>query len=166
MFDPDAVVAERSLVRCDTGSLVVARVFKPVPDPEDPDSTWACGYEIIGLDETVRDRAFGIDSMQALILSFQGIRGALKAGTEVSFADEAGHTGFERHHLDPDMEALFENLMEAEIIRQNLLYEALDGEPERDASLMLDHVREAEAARQRITRRIIERATNRDDGGS
>jgi hypothetical protein len=166
MHDPSAVVAERTLTRCDTGGPVIAKVFKPVPDPEEPDTTWACGYELTGLDETIRDRALGLDSMQALMLAFQGIRSELKKSrADVLFADTPGHTGFERHHLDPDMEALFENLMEAEIIRQNTLYELLDEDSDREpeTELLLEHVREAEAARQRITRRILARATKGDE---
>ena len=164
MHEPNAVVAERTLNRCDTGETVVATVFKPVPDPEEPDATWACGYEITGLDERIRHQALGIDSMQALMGAFQAIRYALKeADTQVAFAETPGHTGFERHHWDPDMDALFENLIDAEVIRQNTLHELLDEDSDKQPAteLMLEHVREAEAIRQRITRRILERARKR-----
>jgi hypothetical protein len=163
MHDPDAVIAERILKRCDTGGPVVFRVFKPVPDAEQPDSTWACGFEIHGLDEPVRDRVLGVDSMQALKMSFQGIRYHLqRCGVAVGWeADTPGSTGFERYHSDPDTNALMEQLIEIEMIRQLTLYEQLDPTPDRKPGTdeLLEHTKEAEAIRQRILRRILERGT-------
>jgi hypothetical protein len=163
MYDPDAVIAERTLKRCDTGAAVVFRVFKPVPDAKDPDDTWACGFEIHGLDEPVRDRVLGMDSMQTLKLSFQGIRYHLhESGVPLGYeSDMPGHTGFERYHSDPDTNALMEHLMEIEMIRQNILYQLLDPSPDREPETdsLLEHTKEAEAIRQRILRRILGRAT-------
>lgn len=165
MHDPGAVIAERTLKRCDTGAAVVFRVFKPVPDAEQPDDTWACGFEIHMLDEPVRDRALGIDSMQALRLSFQGIRYHLReSGVPVAYdSGPPGYTSFERYHTDPDTNALMEHLMEIEMIRQNTLYELLDPSSDREPAtdLLLEHTKEAEAIRQKILRRILERATKR-----
>lgn len=161
MHDPDAVIAERTLRRCDTGAPVVVKVFKPVPHPE---GDWACGFEISGLDEPVRHRAIGVDSMQALRLSFQGIRAELEAsGVPLAYeSDTPGSTGFERFHLDEDVNALFEHLLEIEI-HQNTLYELLDPNSDREPAtdLLLEHTKEAEAIRQKILRRILERATKR-----
>ena len=165
VHDPDAVIAERVLKRCDTGRPVVVKVFKPVPDPEDPNDDWACGFEITGLGKPVRKRAIGVDSMQALRLSFQCIRAHLEpSGVPLAYeSDTPGSTGFERFALDEDVNALFEHLMEIEVIRQNTLFELLDPslgrEPETD--LLLEHTKEAEAIRQRILRRTLERATKR-----
>jgi hypothetical protein len=159
MHDPDAVIAERTLKRCDDGATVVVKVFKPVPDPEEPDSTWACGFEITGLDETIRDRALGVDAMQALMLSFHAILGEFKkSDAPVAFlSDTPGDTGFYRFYLDPDMEALIGHLAEAEFIRQNTIYDLLDKRaPATDQ--LLEHVKNAEAIRQKILRRILERA--------
>lgn len=73
LHDASAVIAERTLFRCDTGANVVVKLFQPIPDPERTDiddDTWACGYEITGLGDTIRDRVLGIDSMQALMLAW------------------------------------------------------------------------------------------------
>lgn len=165
LHDSNWVVAERTMWRGDDGKAVNVRVFKPIPDPEEPDATWACGFEITGLGQTIQDRALGVDSMQALMLAFQAIRGELqKSPIPVSFFSTApGHTGFERYHDEPDMEALFEHLMEIEIIRQNTLYDLLDEDSDREpaTSQLLEHIKKAEAIRQKILRRILERATTR-----
>jgi hypothetical protein len=78
-------------------------------------------------------------------------------------SDTPGSTGFERYHLEPDMETLFEHLMDIEIIRQNTLYDLLDEDSDREPATeqLLEHVKEAEAIRQKILRRILERATKR-----
>lgn len=165
MYDPDAVIAERILKRCDTGRPVVVKVFKPVPDPEDPYDGWACGFEITGLDKPIRHRAMGVDSMQALTVSFAGIRAHLeRSGVPLAFeSDTPGWTGFERFHSNADVNALFEHLMEIEMIRQNTLFELLDPVTDREPAtdLLLEHTKEAEAIRQRILRKILKRATKR-----
>jgi len=165
MHDPDAVIAERTLKRCDTGADVVVRVFKPVPDPEDPEHAWVCGFEIAGMDETIRSKAHGVDSMQALMVVFLGIRHYLdKADLPLAWLSETpGWIGFERFHSDPDMDALFEHLMEAEMIRQSTMFALLDPSSAREPAtdLLLEHTKEAEAIRQRILRKILKRSTKR-----
>lgn len=168
MHNPKAVLAERTLKRCDNGEAVQVKVYLPVPDPEyTKHGTWACGYEIVGLDQPVKSRAHGVDSMQALKLVFQAIRVELKkSNLPIAFlSDEPGYTGFERFHDQPEMEALFEHLMEIEVIRQNRLHEMLRGLPHRDSAmeLLYEHLREAENMRQTILRKMFERSQNLGD---
>ena len=166
IYDPDGLIAERRLKRCDTGADVFVRVFRPVPDPEDPQHTWVCGFEITGLDETIRSSGHGVDSMQALMVVFLGGIGHYlkKMGLPLAWLSETpGWIGFERFHTDPDMDALFEHLMEAEMIRQSTVFRLLDPSSRREPAtdLLLEHTKEAEAIRQKILRRILEQATKR-----
>lgn len=109
----------------------------------------------------------GVDSMQALRLSFDCIRGHLE-GSKAPLAyesDAPGSTGFERFHYDEDFNSLLEHLMEIEVIRQNILYELLDPSSDREEApdSLLEHTKEAEAVRQRILRKILKRAMTRGD---
>jgi len=96
--------------------------------------------------------------MQALMVVFPGIRHYLdKADLPLAWLSETvGRLGLERFYSDPDMDALFEHLMEAEIIRQNTVYRLLDPNSDREPAtdLLLEHTKEAEAIRQRILRKI------------
>jgi hypothetical protein len=60
-------------------SRVTVTIGIPVPDPLDPTGAWACPYQIDAF-EKVRGRAmFGIDAMQALILTLHTLPAELHA---------------------------------------------------------------------------------------
>jgi hypothetical protein len=62
---------------------VVVRIGKPLPDPL-PGGDWFCPGQILGLgDEAVR-ASFGIDSLQAFLLSVYGIRLTLRERAEAA----------------------------------------------------------------------------------
>ena len=48
---------------------VTVTLGTPIPDPSDPERTWACPYEIRGPAKHRTMTIFGVDSMQALILA-------------------------------------------------------------------------------------------------
>jgi hypothetical protein len=50
-------------------SNVVVNLGKPVPDPDDPDRTWICPFQILGIGSEHTKAIFGTDSLQALILA-------------------------------------------------------------------------------------------------
>jgi hypothetical protein len=79
-YELGEVVAERQVeaVAADgTRAPVVLRLGKPRPDPL-PGGDWLCPGQILGLgDETVR-ASFGIDSLQAFLLSVYGMRLTLR----------------------------------------------------------------------------------------
>ena len=71
------VVAERQLqgVAADGSPFeVVIRFGAPRPDPLSGNGDWECPHQIAGLgDETVQ-AAYGVDSLQALLLSVHAVR--------------------------------------------------------------------------------------------
>jgi hypothetical protein len=114
-MDDSKPIAERKLIRMDTGGTVVVRIFAPRPEEDPP---WQCPYTIEGLDTDVAWRALGEDSVQCLRLVFDAIRATLEE-TGLSFSDLDGSpgTGFYRYNYDPDTDAIIEHLAEAEAIR-------------------------------------------------
>lgn len=85
-YELGEVVAERRVeaVAADgTRTPVVVRIGKPLPDPL-PGGDWFCPGQILGLgDEAVR-ASFGIDSLQAFLLSVYGIRLSLRERAEAA----------------------------------------------------------------------------------
>lgn len=76
------VIAEHELVfetKFHERRDVHVRVGRPVPDPSDPERTWMCVYDIVGLERERRMAIFGADSMQALVLALHAIPGELAA---------------------------------------------------------------------------------------
>ena len=64
------IVATRSFDKA-TGGIVVANVFEP---KEMNPHQWGCRFEISGLPIDVAESAYGVDSMQALMMALEGIR--------------------------------------------------------------------------------------------
>jgi hypothetical protein len=66
------VIAEREfdLAHGGTEQVVLLRIGKPVPDPE-PGGDWACPIQLIGLDDDSVQLAYGVDSLQAVLLAIQ-----------------------------------------------------------------------------------------------
>ena len=81
-IDLGEVIAERRLEWTGADAPaegVVVRIGKPVRDPL-PGGDWLCPVQVVGLgDERVR-AAFGVDAVQALVLSLQMIDADLHAG--------------------------------------------------------------------------------------
>jgi hypothetical protein len=85
-------IAVRHLRVAGSRKRVVVRIGKPRRVKRD----WDCPFEISGLGS--HDRiysSFGVDSMQAMLLSFTGIRRVLEAsGKKLTWVDKHGYTGF------------------------------------------------------------------------
>lgn len=71
------VVAERQIegVAPDgSGFEVVIRFGAPRPDPLSDNGDWQCPHQIVGLDDDSIGAAYGVDSLQALLLSVYAVR--------------------------------------------------------------------------------------------
>ncbi|WP_199439888.1 DUF6968 family protein [Umezawaea beigongshangensis] len=81
-YELGEVVAERQLASVTVDGAqtpVVIRVGTPRPDPRSTSGAWCCPHQITGLgDEAVR-ACYGVDSVQALLLSAYGLRMELSA---------------------------------------------------------------------------------------
>jgi hypothetical protein len=170
-FDPSAVVAERRL-RAAPDLNVTVRVFKPIPDQEHEVCggavDWVCGFEIVGLEGDIRDRVFGVDSMQALSLAFPAIRRCLRASKPELSSLEAGVDGFERYNPDPLMDEMIELLIEVEVHRMNRVFEELSPDSLGSANSsqqLVDSVGKLEEIRQRILHRTFARALSKGNRG-
>ncbi|WP_437602980.1 hypothetical protein WMF28_15260 [Sorangium sp. So ce590] len=87
-------IAERRLsVVGEPGRVVTVTIGKPMRKPS---GDWACPVDIQGLQEAVRDSAYGVDAVQALQLAFETARQSLKnSGLPVTWCDgEPGEMGF------------------------------------------------------------------------
>lgn len=63
----------------------------PVPDPRDPRRKWMCPYEITAFGERVTRAMFGIDAMQALVLTLHTLPTEMKSlaqDAKAQFLDE------------------------------------------------------------------------------
>ncbi|KOX21389.1 hypothetical protein ADK67_27235 [Saccharothrix sp. NRRL B-16348] len=71
------VVAERR-VECVAGdgsrTDVVIRIGTPHPDPLSANGDWRCPHQITGLGDEAVGASFGVDSLQALLLSVYRVR--------------------------------------------------------------------------------------------
>ncbi|MET1072124.1 MAG: hypothetical protein ABWY11_05705 [Umezawaea sp.] len=86
-YELGGIVAERELpaVADDgTRSTVVIRIGTPRPDPLSANGDWCCPHQIAGLGDETVSASFGVDSLQALLLSVHALRLKLAAR-----ADEA-----------------------------------------------------------------------------
>ncbi|MFC5746372.1 DUF6968 family protein [Actinomadura rugatobispora] len=90
------VVAERrveAVAEDGRRTPVILKFGRPHPDPLSAHDDWCCPHQIVGLgDETVQ-AAFGVDSLQALLLSVYAVRLKLverAAGASVSLEWEGG----------------------------------------------------------------------------
>ncbi|MGC5028489.1 DUF6968 family protein [Micromonospora sp. DT229] len=77
MSELDEVVAERRIAVTDpdgaTSELVV-RLGKPHPDPSSRNGDWCCPFQVEGVGEDSVQTAFGVDSLQALLLAAYRVR--------------------------------------------------------------------------------------------
>ncbi|MFI6094355.1 DUF6968 family protein [Lentzea sp. NPDC051213] len=76
-MDLGEVVAERSIegVAPDGSHLaVVIRFGAPRPDPLSSNGDWVCPHQITGLGDGAVSAAYGVDSLQALLLSVYAVR--------------------------------------------------------------------------------------------
>jgi hypothetical protein len=76
LYELGEVVAERriAMVLPDGGtSEVVVQFGKPHPDPL-PGGDWCCPFQIEGLGDGAVDAAFGVDSLQAMLLAAYSVR--------------------------------------------------------------------------------------------
>ncbi len=81
------VVAERELgcvAEDGTRAPVVIRIGSPHPDPRSRNGDWCCPHQIIGLGDEAVEASFGVDSLQALLLSVYGVRLKLAARAEAA----------------------------------------------------------------------------------
>jgi hypothetical protein len=72
-------VATRSF-RTASGSAIVAEIHEPIVVGPDQ---WKCEFTISGFPEKIEAHAYGVDSMQALEMSFEGVRVYLERTGEV-----------------------------------------------------------------------------------
>lgn len=75
--DLGPVVAERR-VECVAGdgsrTAVVIRIGTPHPDPLSENGDWRCPHQIVGLGDGAVGASYGVDSLQALLLSVYRVR--------------------------------------------------------------------------------------------
>ncbi|QQQ77106.1 hypothetical protein IOD16_00645 [Saccharothrix sp. 6-C] len=76
-YELGPVVAERR-VECVAGdgtrTEVVIRFGTPHPDPLSPHDDWCCPHQVLGLGDEAVGASFGVDSLQALLLSVHRVR--------------------------------------------------------------------------------------------
>ncbi|HWO59936.1 MAG TPA: hypothetical protein VNO31_07880 [Umezawaea sp.] len=85
IYELGAVVAERHLDAVageGARTTVTIRVGTPRPDPLSPNGDWCCPHQIVGLGDEAVEASFGVDSLQALLLSVFGLRVKLAARAE------------------------------------------------------------------------------------
>ncbi|GIJ42583.1 DUF6968 family protein [Micromonospora andamanensis] len=76
LYELGEVVAERRIAAVtpdDVTSEVVVRFGRPHPDPL-PGGDWRCPFQIEGLADGAVDAAYGVDSLQALLLAVYSVR--------------------------------------------------------------------------------------------
>jgi hypothetical protein len=76
-MDLGEIVAERQIegVAPDGSPFeVVIRFGAPRPDPLSGNGDWECPHQIVGLDDDTVQAAYGVDSVQALLLSIYAVR--------------------------------------------------------------------------------------------
>ncbi|MDX8030182.1 hypothetical protein SK803_08165 [Lentzea sp. BCCO 10_0856] len=76
-MDLGQIVAERQIegVAPDGSRFdVVVRFGAPRPDPLSSNGDWECPHQIVGLGDDAVQASFGVDSLQALLLSVYAVR--------------------------------------------------------------------------------------------
>ncbi|MGM1060323.1 DUF6968 family protein [Saccharothrix sp. Mg75] len=85
MSTPAVVERRLEAVAADgTRSPVVVVLGAPRPDPLSSNGDWCCPHRITGLGDEVVGRAFGVDSLQAMLLSVYKLRLELAARAEAA----------------------------------------------------------------------------------
>lgn len=117
-------LSHRALKRLSNGKAVRLTVFAPIQNPGDPNGDWVCEFEITGLGERVQSRAFGVDSMQALVEAVRGLRKGLEPFTSdlTWLSGRPGDTGvpYIVPYDDPDFTAVIVGTVQVESARQVL----------------------------------------------
>ncbi|MGH7563122.1 MAG: DUF6968 family protein [Gemmatimonadota bacterium] len=81
----ESTIAERELIDVESGKPVRIRVERP---GQVADDEWCCRFSVEGAAPGSLDRAYGIDSLQALVLALEGIRLAVEGKRDqLSFMD-------------------------------------------------------------------------------
>lgn len=86
-YELGPVVAERRVegVAADgTRTAVVIRIGTPHPDPLSAHGDWCCPHQVLGLGDEAVGASFGVDSLQALLLSVYRVRLDLAARAEAA----------------------------------------------------------------------------------
>ncbi|WP_157758563.1 immunity 53 family protein [Cystobacter fuscus] len=114
------MVARRRYDRVDGRGHVEVAFFQPEQDGETGD--FRCPFEISGLEgvESIRQQAWGVDSVQALQQAMQGARVALAPHREQLRWLSDSDLGFARYvpnGFGPELDAHFERLIEQEMVR-------------------------------------------------
>jgi hypothetical protein len=120
---PSKPIAARILRRSNDGGAVRVAIFAPKQDSRDPNNDWVCEFEITGLPKQMYSRAFGVDSMQAMVEAIRAIRHTLQPfSSELTWLSSVGGIGFPLipAYDDPDFMALIEATIEAENIRRTM----------------------------------------------
>jgi hypothetical protein len=75
--DLGEVIAEREFDSLSEGGPpVVGRLGKPRPDTRDG-GDWQCSYQVLGTGDDTASTAYGVDSLQALMLAIDKLRADL-----------------------------------------------------------------------------------------
>jgi hypothetical protein len=115
----------RRVLRHASGARSVEVVIRaPLQDTTDPNGDWECQFEVTGLDPPIRDRAMGVDSLQALLEAIRAIRHLLRpVQAELSWLSGVpGDTGIPLIPScdHPEFVAIVEHTIEAEAARRAL----------------------------------------------
>jgi hypothetical protein len=88
------VVATRQLRDAERPDVPVElRLYMPEPDGED----WSCSFEVVGLDEPISHRGYGVDALQALQIALELARLELdKSGRTLLWLGEVRGSGIYR----------------------------------------------------------------------
>jgi hypothetical protein len=110
-YELGEIVAERHLeaVAADgTRAPVVVKIGRPRPDTLSSNGDWCCPHQIVGLGEERVGASFGVDSLQALLLSVHGLQLKLSQRAEAASVG-LDWLGFPDLGLkvDPELDKLF-----------------------------------------------------------
>lgn len=96
---PTNIIARREIrATLPSGTECLVGVALALPT-QTADSEWSCEFRIEGLPAEIRETAFGIDGIQALLMALEGIRVRLAEATHVAtwVGGEEGDMGFPAH---------------------------------------------------------------------
>jgi hypothetical protein len=129
-IDSPRVVARRTL-RTEGGKEVEVTISEPVRARPDE---WECEFRISGLAREIVARAPGVDSVQALLLAFEGVRAHLaREGERLTWAGgEPGDFGIPRSipsAFGLEVEKRLAQLVDDEVIRLVEARRASRGKP-------------------------------------
>ena len=113
-----APIAERQLHRPKTGCDVLVKIWAPRQSEVD---VWACPFQIIGYGSKTIQANYGIDAVQAVQLTLEGVGRLLKARTSgmTWLEGDIGDAGFPRsitYSFGADFYYYLCDLMEREVV--------------------------------------------------